>query len=130
MDEPVQTAPCLLYFTAHGGQLTAKGEPIFVEGAPLYCEVASDCGRCPLLGRWVMEVVVPTGVVPNWECDRCLRWTKHLRHSFPGYYTSGNCLRCGWETPILQLVFRYELPPPPTEEEDEMLPLRGPHSSG
>lgn len=102
MEHPVKTAPCPLYFAAHGGQFTQLGMPILrdieageAQYLPVYCDRAYDCGVCPLMHEWV-EHRIAEGWSVGWECDKCLKDTwqterdrKDIERALPGFYQAG-----------------------------------------
>lgn len=50
--------------------------------------------------------LLPPDEVFGWECVYCLEENKIIQRRLPGYFTSGTCWICGFETSFLQLVIR------------------------
>lgn len=133
MEHPVRSAFCPLYFRAHGGQFlitrpcsaetfVVRGTPIFRDGVLGTCDRPFDCGTCPLMSQWVVEMVA-AGWAVGWECDQCLKDTlledkiQGVQRELPGFFQScqpddadqppiGGCTRCGWQTSFLQIILR------------------------
>lgn len=136
MEHPVRVAFCPIYFGSNGGQFDSLGKPIFSkrdeDGFPARgkCDRPFDCGTCPYLGQWVLNLQAQDWEI-GWECEKCLKDTKkedtdkNIRF-LPGFYQAGRskdlkpedsdydpdrpplegCTRCGWETSFLQLIIR------------------------
>ena len=75
------------------------------------CDTPFDCGTCLLLQQWV-QGLIGQGWEVTWECHDCLRGIKAASEaegvevSLPGYYQTGSCSGCGYETSFLQLLLR------------------------
>lgn len=94
------------------------------------CSRAWDCGTCRELVRCLREEGIPDEEV-QWLCASCgaYVWSRpglKRSHRPGGYYTSGECFRCGKYSSVLQLIVpaRFyrkwkeilSVPPPPPEE--------------
>lgn len=128
MTDSVRLAFCPLLFHHNGGTFK-DGKPVFGSDKRTYvrgrCDVAHDCGECTLLSAWVKSM--EDHVIVGWECSDCLRETKDLPRSLPGYFQASRyrdlitervlveperpldgCTRCGKGTSFLQLVLRQK----------------------
>lgn len=104
MDHPIRTAFCHLLFLENGGKLNSKGKPIDIGKRRSLCNRPYDCSTCDVMQRSLRQI--PPGTSATWECVDCLEKTKSQPRALPGYFTSGECPRCGYETSFLQLVLR------------------------
>ncbi len=127
-NHPRRVAFCPLLFAENGGEFTENNKPIFKMDARTYvrgkCDEAYDCGECNILIRWC-EKRAAEGYHIGWECVHCLKETKAVLRWLPGFYESSRyrglpedwvlveperrldgCTRCGFGTPLLQLVLR------------------------
>jgi hypothetical protein len=115
IDQPVKVAFCRLLHAANGGRFTPLGMPIFEEGIVGNCNDPYDCRTCVLMQSWLVSL--SQGYIISWECQACLRDTEKIQRILPGHYQEGFCDRCGFETPLLQVVLRQEALPPYTPRE-------------
>lgn len=134
--DPARVAFCPILFAKNGGQFDNLGRPFTptsVERARGKCDVAHDCGVCPLLGEWV-NARIAEGWTVGWECVECLKRDVPVGKTadpnvriVPGFFQSSRnrwmpdeweevepkvplegCTNCGWGSMLLQLVLRRE----------------------
>lgn len=98
-------AYCELLHANNGGRFDHLNKPIFQQGVRSTCDVASDCGTCPIMRQW-LAYLQGEGYEEAWECDKCVKETPKESRILKGFYQEGLCTRCGWDTPLLQLVLR------------------------
>jgi hypothetical protein len=110
-DIPVKVAFCRLLHAANGGRFTETGLPILEEGIRGTCDEPYDCAACQHMQEWLRSLS-SQGYSLTWECQTCLRNTAPIWRYLPGHYQEGNCQRCGFNTPLLQLTVRKEPIPP------------------
>lgn len=102
---------CEILFAANGGQFDQLNRPVFQKGIKAACDVASECGLCPHMERWLAQIA-PQGYRASWECISCIsEESESPIRKVPGrilkaFFQEGHCAKCDEHFNILQLVLR------------------------